>query len=211
MQAKGFTGREVRYLLLTAHYRETFNFTLEGLQSARTALARIKECLEKLVEFLDQTPLGIIRIDPDVKIINQFTAALDDDLNVSKGWGVIFEWIRNLNRSMSQKSFSSNQAAVAIATWRTLDSVLGLNFEIKSPARLRENTTEMQGIVPFTGFAAKIEGEEEIPNEILKFAMDRTQAKKIKDFKRADAIRDELKAKGWVIEDSPNGIKLKKI
>ena len=48
--AKGFTGREIRYLLLTAHYRETFNFTLEGLQGARTALARIDECLGKLRE-----------------------------------------------------------------------------------------------------------------------------------------------------------------
>ena len=48
--AKGFTGREIRYLLLTAHYRETFNFTLEGLQGARAALARIDECLGKLRE-----------------------------------------------------------------------------------------------------------------------------------------------------------------
>ena len=48
--AKGFTGREIRYSLLTAHYRETFNFTLEGLQGARTALARIDECLGKLRE-----------------------------------------------------------------------------------------------------------------------------------------------------------------
>src|SRR5476651_2646609 len=51
--AKGFTGREVRYLLLTAHYRETYNFTLEGLAGARTALARIQECLNKLLEFWD--------------------------------------------------------------------------------------------------------------------------------------------------------------
>src|SRR5882672_10393712 len=62
LMAKGFTGREIRYLLLTAHYRETFNFTLEGLQSARFALSRIKECLEKLVEFLDQSSSGIIRV-----------------------------------------------------------------------------------------------------------------------------------------------------
>ena len=50
LTAKGFTGREIRYLLLTAHYRETFNFTMEGLQSGRTALARIDECLAKLRE-----------------------------------------------------------------------------------------------------------------------------------------------------------------
>ena len=48
--AKGFNGREIRYLLLSSHYRETFNFTLEGLAGARTALARIDECLGKLRE-----------------------------------------------------------------------------------------------------------------------------------------------------------------
>ena len=53
--------------------------------------------------------------------------------------------------------------------------------------------------------------ETEVPAEILALAEARTAAKKAKDFKRADAIRDELKAKGWVIEDTPKGIKLKKI
>jgi cysteinyl-tRNA synthetase len=53
--------------------------------------------------------------------------------------------------------------------------------------------------------------EAEAPAEILALAEERTAAKKARDFKRADAIRDELKAKGWVIEDTPKGIKLKKI
>jgi cysteinyl-tRNA synthetase len=92
-----------------------------------------------------------------------------------------------------------------------LDLVLGLNFEIKSPARVRDNTAEMRGIVPFTGFAAKTEGEEQLPHEIQRLVIDRMQAKKAKDFKRADAIRGELKAKGWVIEDTAKGPKLKKI
>jgi cysteinyl-tRNA synthetase len=56
-----------------------------------------------------------------------------------------------------------------------------------------------------------VKTETEIPAEILALAEARTEAKKAKDFKRADAIRDELKAKGWVIEDSPKGIKLKKL
>ena len=208
--AKDFTGREVRYLLLTAHYRETFNFTLDGLAGAKSALARIKECLEKLVEFLDPN-LPHTTVAPDVEIINQFKAALEDDLNISKAWGVIFGWIRDLNRSMSQKDFTSNQAAIAIGTWKTLDLIMGLNFEIKVPARLKENTVEMQGIAPFTGFAAKVEGEESVPHEIQSLVVARMQAKKAKDFKRADAIRDELKAKGWVIEDTAKGPKLKKV
>src|SRR5262245_11481393 len=65
--AKGFTGREVRYLLLTAHYRETFNFTLEGLESARSALRRIDECMVKLREVAGQT-----KSEPDGALIEAF-------------------------------------------------------------------------------------------------------------------------------------------
>src|SRR5690349_13047667 len=74
--AKGFTGREVRALLLSAHYRETFNFTLEGLEGARTKLARIDECLAKLREIAVQRAQ---RISPaNDQMILRFSEALDD-------------------------------------------------------------------------------------------------------------------------------------
>ncbi|HWC58162.1 MAG TPA: cysteine--tRNA ligase, partial [Verrucomicrobiae bacterium] len=79
--AKGFTGREIRYLLLTAHYRETFNFTLGGLDSARTSLSRIDECLGKLREIA-----GTTTSPADEKLVQQFTEALDEDLNISGAW-----------------------------------------------------------------------------------------------------------------------------
>src|SRR4029077_14580010 len=83
--AKGFSGREIRRLLLSAHYRETFNFTHDGLQDARTSLMRIDECLTKLRD-LAGNAVG----NGDSPLIGQFTAALDDDLNISGGWGAIF-------------------------------------------------------------------------------------------------------------------------
>ena len=204
--AKGFSGREIRYLLLTAHYRETFNFTLEGLQAARTALARIKECLEKLVEFLDQTPQAIIRVDPDASVISQFAAALDDDLNVSKAWGVIFGWIRDLNRSIAQGKLSRDQAMIAIGTWKVLDKVLGLNFTPKAALRM----SEVRGVVP-SGFLVDVAGEEEAPAEVRHLLMQRMQAKKGKLFAHADALRDKIKSLGYLVEDTPKGPKLKKI
>src|SRR5450759_3038034 len=109
--AKGFTGREIRYLLLTAHYRETFNFTLEGLQGARTALARIDECIGKLRE-IGAPASGTVRFvavqnagpeagaPPD--LLSSFTAALDDDLNISAAWGAVFEWVRETNRRLAE-------------------------------------------------------------------------------------------------------------
>jgi cysteinyl-tRNA synthetase len=202
--AKGFTGREIRYLLLTAHYRETFNFTLDGLAGARTALARIEECLRKLVEFGD-TVVGNIHVQPDATIIRLFSDALDDDLNVSKAWGVIFGWIRDLNRSIAQGKLSPDEAMIAIGTWKVLDEVLGLNFAPKTALRM----SEVRGVV-HSGFLVDVAGEEDAPAEIRNLLMQRMQARKEKDFKRADAIRDELKAKGWVIEDTAKGPKLKK-
>jgi cysteinyl-tRNA synthetase len=210
--AKGFTGREVRYLLLTAHYRETFNFTLEGLAGARTALARIKECLLKLLEIAESTlKYQEVTASPDAMILNKFSNALDDDLNISKTWGVIFEWIRDLNRAAAQGKLSAEQAIVALATWKKLDEVLGLNFGLIIPTRIIDDTAHAQKIGLPVGFAASIEGEEETPREIIELAEQRILAKKAKDFKYADIIREQIKSKGWVVEDSPKGFKLKKL
>ena len=183
--AKGFTGREVRYLLLTAHYRETFNFTLDGLTGAKSALARIDECVGKLRERAAE--MLALEKDPGqntgVSLLPAFTAALEDDLNISAAWGAVFEWVREINRRLAEHSLSPTAAETALLEWNKVDAVLGIGAR----------------------------NDIEIPAEILALAEARTAAKQTKDFKRADAIRDELKAKGWVIEDSPKGIKLKKL
>jgi cysteinyl-tRNA synthetase len=194
--AKGFTGREIRYSLLTAHYRETFNFTLEGLSGARTALARIDECLGKLREAAGAPASGPARTDPQKtlqpagsetgapnELLARFTAALDDDLNISAAWGTVFEWVRETNRRLAENSLAAAEATAALTAWDKIDFVLGIGApdEIEVPA----------------GLAALLET--------------RQAARKSKDFKRADAMRDELKTKGWVIEDTPKGPKLKKI
>jgi cysteinyl-tRNA synthetase len=176
--AKGFTGREIRYLLLTAHYRETFNFTLEGLQGARASLTRIVECLTKLRELA-----GNLKAADDAPLLAEFSAALDDDLNISGAWGAIFEWVRDTNRKLAENAMEPTAAAVALATWEKLDSVLGVG-------------------------APK---EVEVPTEIAARVEARQAARKARDFKRADAIRDELKAKGWVVEDTPKGARAKRL
>jgi cysteinyl-tRNA synthetase len=183
--AKGFTGREIRYLLLTAHYRETFNFTLDGLAGAKTALARIDECVGKLREraadmlSLEKNP-GENSI---VSLLPAFTAALEEDLNISGAWGAVFEWVREINRRLAEHSLSPTAAEQALIGWNKVDSVFGIGLQ----------------------------SETEIAADILARAEARAEAKKARDFKLADAIRDELKAKGWVIEDSPKGFKLKKL
>jgi cysteinyl-tRNA synthetase len=177
--AKGFSGREIRFLLLSSHYRESFNFTLDGLAGARTALARIDELLGKLRDLA-----GSATAEPERAILDQFTAALDEDLNVASAWGHIFEWVRSTNKALSENSISPAQAAAHLAAWDKMDSLLGVG-----------------------GKAAAAEA----PSEIVALLDERQAARKARDFKRADAIRDELKSKGWIIEDTPKGPKLKRI
>jgi cysteinyl-tRNA synthetase len=178
--AKGFTGREVRYLLLSAHYRETFNFTLEGLEGARSALARIDECLNKLRELAGRHS-PTVRGPVDDLFIAKFERALDDDLNVSAAWAAVFDWVRDTNKSLTNNSLAPDMAAAALNKWSEVDSVFGLGAPREVCA----------------------------PPELLKLLDERQAARKAKDFKRGDAIRDELKAKGWVIEDTPKGPRLK--
>ena len=191
LAAKGFTGREVRYALLQAHYRETFNFTLDGLTGARTALGRIDECVGKLRELAGGAKA---EAKDDSHLLIRFRQALDEDLNISRAWAAVFEWIRDRNLWLSlvadlerkgeiNKQTWAIEAAVELAAWEKVNSVLGI------------------------GSVA----EAEAPPEIVALLEARQAARKAKDFKRSDEIRDELKAKGWVVEDSPKGPKLKKL
>ncbi len=175
--SKGFAGREIRYLLLTAHYRETFNFTLEGLQSARAALAGIDECLGKLREVAQGMTAA-----PNNGVVSQFAEAMDNDLNISAGWAAVFEWKRETNRRLVENTVSAHEAAAALAAWQKIDQVLGV------------------------GAVADVE----VPAEIQALLEQRQAARNAKDFARADALRNELKAKGWVIEDTPKGARLKR-
>ena len=175
---QGFMGREIRYLLLSSHYREQFNFTREGLQGARQSLARIDECLGKLTELANNATA-----QPDAGLLGPFTTALDEDLNVAAAWGVVFDWVRESNRALASGQMTAAQAAAALAAWGQIEGVFGLSRKM----------------------------EVEIPSELLALLDERNAARKSRDFKRADGIRDQLKSIGWVIEDTTKGARLKKV
>ena len=177
--AKGFTAREIRFLLLQAHYRETYNFIPDG--GARQSLARIDECLNKLREVAGAAGAATGAAAP-IDLLAAFTEALDEDLNIAGAWGAVFEWVRETNRRLAAGSVTPTEAVASLAMWEKIDSVLGVGAETEAV----------------------------VPPELLALLDARQAARKAKDFKRADAIRDELKAKGWAIEDTPKGPKLKK-
>jgi cysteinyl-tRNA synthetase len=166
---KGWSGREVRYVLLSAHYRDPLNFTMDGLQGARSALQRMDEFVLKL----DGSPAGTV---PDLQ--SRFDAAMDDDLNTSAALGALFEFIREANK----RTIPASEAAAILATWQRIDQVLGFGLPVKSEATA----------------------------DVLVLVEERQAARKARDFKRSDEIRDQLAKAGWVIEDTPKGPRAKR-
>lgn len=176
---KGYSGREVRFLLISANYSEPFNFTLGGLSGARSALARIDELVLKLHELA-----GTTVAEPEEQLLDMFRIAMDDNLNVSAAWGHVFEWVHASNKLIAENSMSAARAGSALATWGELDKVLGVGAKPETV----EVTPQLQALLD-----------------------ERQTARKSKDFARADAIREELKARGWAIEDTPKGARLKRL
>ncbi len=135
--AQGFSGREIRYALLQAHYRESFNFTLEGLRGGRTALARLDECLGKLRE-----AAGSVTAPADPVLMEQFSTMMDEDLNVSAAWGAIFEWVREEQppAGCGPVRNETAEAAAGLAAWNSMDLVLGITKleESAAPAALQK-------------------------------------------------------------------------
>ena len=176
---KGYTGREIRYTLMRVHYRAPLNFTWEGMEEARQALARIDEWLRRLRE-VTGTPgrpaqrESAQRADPT----SEFEEALDDDLNISAALGFLFESIRETNRAMDRGELDSASANSWLKSWQRINNMLNLEMEIA-----------------------------ELPVELAKLAEARAQARLAKDFRKSDELRDKLNALGWEARDTKDGQK----
>jgi cysteinyl-tRNA synthetase len=116
-------------------------------------------------------------------LVEKFSAALDEDFNISGAWGAVFDWVREQNRLLASGQIIAADAAAALAAWEKIDAVLALG---------------------------RVESSE-VPAELQALLAEREAARQARDFKRADALRGELKAKGWAIEDTPKGARLKKL
>ena len=175
---KGWSGREIRYVLVNAHYRQGLNFAFSALEDARKSLERIDRCVDALAERASAAPSAA----PDwaAKCLEAFTAAVNDDLNTPKAFAALFELVRHANAWMQGGATDAAQAAAVLEVFKRMDVVLG---------------------VVFFGRAAKAE----TPAEIQALLDQRAAARKEKNWAESDRLRDEIAAKGWLVKDSPNG------
>lgn len=178
---KGYTGTQVRYLLLSTHYRTQLNFTLEGLVSARNSLQRISDFIIRLKEVIKEgAPIATALIE---RAKLQFQEALADDLNISVALAVLFEMIRQIHIWIDEDRLTKEDQGQILAFLEECDSVLQ--------------------ILP-------LKNEAKIPEEMEILLSQRQQARKEKNWKLSDEIRDQLLAKGFIIEDTPHGARLKR-
>lgn len=177
---KGFKPKGLRYALLSTHYRQPMNFTLEGLHGAENAVQRLFDFMHAL-----QTAAGSgYEIQPLLQQTQErFEAALDDDLNISGALGVIFEMVREVNRAIAQQQLSATAAQQITALMQRFDTVLGLLTA----------------------------AEEEHDSHVEVLLQERQEARQQRDFARADTLREEIKQRGYSIEDSPQGPRLKRL
>ena len=127
LMERGWSGREVRYALISVKYREPLNFTFEGLAAARSALQRLDEWSTRLSELAT----GDSRESP-IETGDAFGEALDDDLNISAALAVIFDRIRTTNRRMDEGLLSPGEARSLLKWIEGVNSVLGFEADAET-------------------------------------------------------------------------------
>ena len=186
---KDYDGEVMRFFLLSGHYRSPINFSRELMDQAKNGLGRMQNAKSNL-QHLIETGSGQMTEEEAAKLQTlevhkaDFITAMDDDLNTADAISAVFELIRDINTDVKDGA-SKEFAEKCLELLDELTGVLGL---------LRKETG----------------GEEEISGEIKALVEERQQARKAKNFARADEIRDLLKAQGITLEDTPQGVKITK-
>jgi cysteinyl-tRNA synthetase len=180
--AKGLDPLAIRYLLLSTHYRQQFNFTFEGLTAAKSAIERLSN-LQRRLQDADGKASGDKLTVIIGKVQKGFGDAMDDDLNISVALASLFDFVRDINFLLDAEELSRQEAQEVTKVIADFDSVLG--------------------VIP------KAE-EEALPKEAAELIQKREAARKAKDWKTADEIRAQLKAMGIVVEDTAQGVRWKR-
>ncbi len=184
---KGYTGREVRWVLIGTHYRKKLNFSLGALDQARETLGRFGAFFTRMKGIAQAGDGSEVRELLD-RTQEQFRAAIADDLNSAGAAAALFTLVRDGNRLADAGSLSAAGAKAILEQCRDFDRIFGCLAVDEAPAA------------------------ETIPAEVAALAEERAQARKNKDWAESDRLRDAIKAAGYAVEDAPGGVwKLKKL
>ncbi|WP_461205225.1 cysteine--tRNA ligase [Clostridium sp. DL1XJH146] len=191
-----FTAREIleqydaeviRLFMLSAHYRTPLNFSRDLLESAKASLERLYNAISNLENLLEESQIDKIVQEEEVyfnsllKYKENFIAKMDDDFNTADAISIMFDLIKDVNTNVS-----------GINSKELVNKILSLIKDLGSPLTLLQETTKG-----------------EINDEIEKLIEQRQKARLEKNWAKADEIRDILKEKNIVLEDTPQGVRWK--
>lgn len=174
----------IRYFLISAHYRSPINYNIDIIEQCKSALERLYTCRDSLdfaLKNAENEPCEnedqLISLFESRK--NEFITAMDDDLNTADGIAALFELTKDINTHILSKKVSKNVCEQAARIFDELCDVLGLLYNRKS---------------------------NDLSDDIEALIEKRETARKNKDWATADQIRDDLKARGIILKDTPQGV-----
>jgi cysteinyl-tRNA synthetase len=180
---RGFSGTQMRYLLLQTHYKTQLNFTFAGLEAAKGSLQRLQDFIQRMFDIHSDKSSALVAPVLE-KAWNAFSCALADDLNISTALAALFDMVREINVLCDQGQIGCQGAEQVIEILKRFNTILGvLIFEAEDAA---------------------------VPKELKEALAQRIAARQQKNWVEADRLRDLIASRGYVIEDTPQGVRLKK-
>lgn len=181
--AKGYTGTQMRYMLLHTHYKTQLNFTFAGLDALKESLQRLSDFTYRLNNHQDGKG-GQLKPHQE-KVEQEFAKGLADDLNISHSLAALFDFVREVNGLMDEGTLSPVEVGEILQLLKRFNAVLD--------------------ILDFS------DQELDIPDDVKRLFDLRLQARKEKNWSGADQLRQQILKTGYMIEDSPTGARLKKL
>ena len=183
--AEKYGYEPIRYLMISSHYRSPINYSVDIIEQCKASLVRLYNCRDGLDFALKNAAVDSRPKDFEIKKKldehrAEFIDAMDDDLNTADALAAVYDLVRDINTLVLAEDASQSLIEYAIEEFDELTGVLGLVYNRKS---------------------------ESLDLDIEKLIEERNTARKNKDFALADKIRDDLKAQGIILEDTPQGVK----
>ncbi len=177
--AEKFGYEPVRYIMIASHYRSPINYSVDIIEQAQSSLDRLYKCREGLEFAISHAEEGGEAPEFLEKYKAQFIEAMDDDLNTADALGALFMMVRDINKAVADKAGKTALEA-CLKGFNELCDVLGLLY---------------------------VKKDDSLDAEVEELIAQRTAARKAKDFKKADEIRDKLNEMGIILEDTREGVK----
>jgi len=186
LMEKGFTGEEIRWVLLSAHYRKKLNFTFESCKKAGETLKNFNSFFARLKSVDNNDLTNQSEIEEIIsRNLEHFKNAIGDDMNISEALAAVFTLQKEMNKKIIHNEINREYAHKVLDAYKKFNEILA--------------------VFDFSDF------EETIPAEVKEIVDERQMARKNRDFKTSDLLRDKLKENGWIVEDTPTGPIVKKL